>query len=104
MARKSLEKWIRMLAGAAIVAVSASDAQAQYSQCAEHGEIVTHLSEKYQESQFASGTIGQIAVIEVFVGKTGSWTVVITGLDGVSCIVAAGENWESSVILSDKST
>ena len=103
MARKSLEKWIRTLAAAAIVAVSASGAQAQYSQCAERAEIIAHLAEKYQESRFASGTIGQIAVMEVFVGKTGSWTVVITGLDGNSCIVAAGENWENSLILSDES-
>ena len=103
MARKSLVKWVKAVGVAAIVAASVNVASAQYPQCVEHDEIVAHLSKKYQESQFASGTIGQIAVMEVFVGKSGSWTVVITGLDGMSCIVAAGENWENSVILSDGS-
>jgi hypothetical protein len=103
MARKLLEKWIGLLAVTAALAASEGAAHAGHSQCAERGEVVAHLSEKYQESQFASGTIGQTAVMEVFVGKTGSWTMVITGLDGVSCIVAAGENWENSLILSDES-
>jgi hypothetical protein len=102
MARKSLKRWIVTLAVAAFLATGSNVASAQYPQCVEHDEIVAHLSKKYQESQFASGTIGQIAVMEVFVGKTGSWTVVITGLDGMSCIVAAGENWENSTIPSDE--
>lgn len=104
MARKSLEKWIGALAVAVTLAASAGGAQAQYSQCADHGELVAHLGKKYQESQFAYGTIGQIAVMEVFVGKTGTWTVIVTDLNGLSCIIAAGENWENSPILSDETT
>jgi hypothetical protein len=99
MAHKSLEQWMKALAFAAMLAVSANGAHAQYNQCADHSELVAHLAAKYQESQFAVGTIGQAAVMEVFVGKTGTWTVVVTDLSGRSCIVAAGENWESALIL-----
>jgi hypothetical protein len=104
MAHKSLMKWLKALAVAAFLAAGADVAHAQYQQCSEHGELVAHLSEKYHEKQFAFGTIGQIAVMEIFVGETGSWTVIVTDVTGRSCIVAAGENWENSVILPERLT
>ena len=104
MARKSLRKWVKTLAVAVFVTAGASAAGAQYRHCSEHGELVAHLSEKYQEKQFAFGTIGQIAVMEIFVGDKGSWTVVVTDVAGTSCIVAAGENWENSAILSGENS
>ncbi len=104
MAHKSFRKWVKAIAVAAFVAAGANVADAQYRYCSDHGELVAHLSEKYQEKQFAFGTIGQIAVMEIFVGDKGSWTVVVTDLAGISCIVAAGENWENSAILSGENS
>ena len=95
---------MKALAVAAFVAAGANVADAQYRHCSEHGDLVAHLSEKFQEKQFAFGTIGQIAVMEVFVGDKGSWTVIVTDVAGRSCIVAAGDNWENSVILSGENS
>ena len=38
------------------------------------------------------GNRGQ-SVIELFVSETGSWTILITRTNGLSCIAASGENW-----------
>ena len=71
---------------------------AQYGFCTEHGNLVAQLGENFQEKRFALGTIGQVAVMEVFVGEKGTWTIIVTHTSGRSCIIAAGDNWENSVI------
>ncbi|CCV04747.1 conserved exported hypothetical protein [Mesorhizobium metallidurans STM 2683] len=97
MARKSLLGWVKalILAGALAAGTNAAGAQNQF--CVEHGQLVAQLSEKYQERQFAFGLIGQVAIMEVFVAETGSWTIAVTDVAGRSCIIAAGDNWESLV-------
>ena len=92
--------WARVLLAALFIAASTYAADAQYAFCAEHGNLVAQLGEKFQERQLGFGTIGQAAVMEVFVAETGTWTIVITDVTGRSCIIAAGDNWENSVVLS----
>jgi hypothetical protein len=95
MARKSLLGWVRNLVLASALAVGTNTAGAQYQHCVEHSALVAQLSEKFQEKQLALGLIGQVAIMEVFVGQSGSWTIVVTDVAGKSCIIAAGDNWES---------
>jgi hypothetical protein len=97
MARKSLSGWAKALILAAVIASGANAASAQYQLCASHRDIVAWLSDEFQERQFAFGLIGQTEIMEVYVGATGSWTVIVTDVAGRSCIVAAGENWEITV-------
>lgn len=92
--------WARLLLVALFIAASTYAAHAQYAFCAEHGNLVAELGEKLQEKQLGFGTIGQVAVMEIFVAESGTWTIVITDVTGRSCIVAAGDNWENSVVLS----
>lgn len=95
MARKSLSAWVKALILAGALALGTSAAGAQYQYCVEHGVLVAHLSENFQEKQFAFGLIGQTAIMEVFVGESGTWTIIVTDVAGTSCIIAAGNNWES---------
>jgi hypothetical protein len=97
MARKSLLGWVRNLVLAGALAVGTDTAGAQYQHCVEHSALVAHLSEQFQERQFAFGLIGPVAIMEVFVGQSGSWTIIVTDVAGKSCIIAAGDNWESVV-------
>ncbi|CAN7178285.1 hypothetical protein [Mesorhizobium sp. LjNodule214] len=97
MARKSLSAWVKTLVLAGALAMGTSAASAQYQFCVEHGVLVAHLSENFQERQFALGLIGQTAIMEVFVGESGTWTIVVTDVAGTSCIIAAGNNWENVV-------
>lgn len=104
MARKSLLAWVKTLVLAGALAMGTSAASARYQFCVEHGVLVAHLSENFQEKQFAFGLIGQTAIMEVFVGESGTWTIVVTNVAGTSCIIAAGNNWESVVAQSGHDT
>jgi hypothetical protein len=70
-------------------------ASAQVPRCAPRGDLVSTLSEKYKETQNAYGWIGPQAILEVFASEKGGWTVVVTGADGVSCVLAVGIGWEN---------
>jgi hypothetical protein len=75
MARKSFLGWVRTLVLAGALAMGTNSAGAQYQYCVEHSALVAHLSENFQERQFAFGLIGQVAIMEVFVGQSGTWTI-----------------------------
>ncbi|TIN36355.1 MAG: hypothetical protein E5Y32_28215 [Mesorhizobium sp.] len=102
MARKSLLVGLKTLILAGALAVGTNAASAQYQYCVEHRYLVAHLSEQFQERQFAFGLIGQMAIMEVYVADSGSWTIIVTDIVGRSCIVAAGEHWENVVIPTDQ--
>ncbi|RWK29325.1 hypothetical protein [Mesorhizobium sp.] len=102
MARKSLLVGLKTLILAGALAVGTNAASAQYRHCVEHGDLVAHLSEQFQERQFALGLIGDMAIMEVYVADSGSWTIIVTDVAGRSCIVAAGEHWENMVIPTDQ--
>lgn len=60
--------------------------------------IATLNSEKYQESRRAFGIVGQsgAGVMELFVSKAGTWTLLMTYAKDATCIVAAGYAWEAT--------
>ncbi len=64
--------------------------------CAVRGEALAHLSNKYSEAPVAMGLTNKGAVVEVLTNQNGTtWTIIITMPNGVSCMVAAGECWET---------
>ena len=87
-------------AGLAIAAVSAllvagqSPARAQ-TLCGERSNFLSHLGKNHQEAPTAMGLTSTGKIIEVLTSENGSWTIIITDPDGNSCLVAAGEAWES---------
>jgi hypothetical protein len=64
--------------------------------CSERSNIVSELEQNFKESATAVGMVDNNAVVEVFVSDSGSWTILATGTDGQSCIISAGEGWEST--------
>ena len=81
-----------------LLAISATPSTAM-NFCADRAEMVKSLSDKFKENPAAVGQINASAVVEVFVSENGSWTILATGTDGVSCIVSAGENFESTTLV-----
>lgn len=67
--------------------------------CGARVDIVQKLSDHFNESPMALGIVNQDAVVEVFVSDNGSWTILATGTDGNSCVVSAGEGWQSTTIV-----
>ncbi len=41
------------------------------------------------------------SVMELFTSETGSWTILVTRTNGLSCIAASGEDW---TVMEDKLT
>ena len=52
------------------------------------------LAKKYKESPVAAGVTLSGGLVEVLTdGKGGTWTIIVTTPQGMSCLVAAGEGW-----------
>lgn len=64
--------------------------------CGPHKKLTKALTGKYKEARKGLGLVASRRVMEVFVSDTGSWTLVMTDLNGVSCIIAAGHSWEDA--------
>lgn len=64
-------------------------------QCAPRDLVLSTLETKYGETRRSIGIAANNGVIEVFASaETGSWTITITMVDGLTCLVASGENFE----------
>ncbi len=64
--------------------------------CHNATEIAKQLSSKYDEAPVAFGLQSNGNLLQVYASdEKGTWTVVSTTPNGLSCIVAAGKTWES---------
>ncbi len=95
MARKTFRSLIVSALAATFLFAAGATAQAQARACATHDDITTRLGKSFQEKQKAFGLVGSKAIVELFVSGKGSWTIIVTGTDGNTCILAAGEGWET---------
>ena len=70
-----------------------SEANAQTQICNTHDIITDHIATKYGEVPVSMGLTGSGHMIEVFVSKTGTWTILITRPNGMSCVTSSGNSW-----------
>jgi len=90
-----------LLAGPALAQQTAAPNAPALSACAPRDSIVAQLEKKYGETRRGAGLQNRGAVTEVFASAaTGTWTIIVTRPDGVSCAVAAGEAWLEETALS----
>ena len=84
---------LKMITAAAFATALSLPAMAQ-TVCGERTKFLDHLSHGYKEAPAAMGLVSNGALLEVLVSKQGSWTIIVTRPNGMSCVVAAGEAWE----------
>ncbi|MEM8542282.1 MAG: hypothetical protein AAGF25_15115 [Pseudomonadota bacterium] len=66
------------------------------SSCAPRDMVVERLASKYGESRQSMGLGANNAVVEVFASEeTGTWTITVTSTEGVTCLVASGQAYET---------
>lgn len=66
------------------------------AQCAERARIVERLATGFGETRRSLGLAANNAVMEVFASEeTGSWTITVTLANGMTCLVASGQNFEA---------
>jgi hypothetical protein len=69
-------------------------AGAARARCLPHEEAIARLQRDYGETAqgLGLGNRGR-SVTELFTSEAGSWTILVTRANGLSCIAASGENW-----------
>ncbi|MGB3408544.1 MAG: hypothetical protein WBA67_13750 [Jannaschia sp.] len=86
------------LAAAAAVSLTSSfptTTLAQMQSCAPRDVVVSRLNKSYGENFSGGGLQGNSAVIEVWTSpEDGTWTILMTRSDGISCVMAAGTDWQ----------
>ncbi len=82
---------ILSLASVCLTATGTTQAQAA---CLPHAEVVAGLQQYYDESVRGRG-LGEMGgfVLELYVSESGSWTILMTHTNGLSCVKAAGQDW-----------
>ena len=79
---------------AVAAALLTSPAAAQ--NCAPREVVVERLAERYGESRQSMGLGANNAVVEVFASEeTGTWTITVTSVHGLTCMVASGQAFEA---------
>ena len=84
-----------LTAASAIVLATTTEAQTPRN-CAPRDHVVLRLADGYGETRQSMGLGGDNAVMEVFASdQTGSWTITVTGVNGITCLVASGQGFEA---------
>jgi len=90
-----MKRSMMLLCGLAITFVMFSPASAQQAVCGDRNEIVARLESGYQESTSGLGLSATGGLVELYTSEKGTWTLMLTQPNGVSCLIAAGDNWEN---------
>ena len=64
--------------------------------CGQRESMVADLGQQFREQSLATGLVDENAMIEIFVSPAGTWTILATGTDGMSCVLAVGEGFEAN--------
>lgn len=87
---------MRRIVFAVVFCAVAMPVQAQGANCAPRDTVVTRLAERYGETRQSIGLGANNAVIEVFAAQaTGTWTITVTSANGVTCLIASGQAYET---------
>ncbi|MFY0596864.1 MAG: hypothetical protein JXQ85_10575 [Cognatishimia sp.] len=82
---------------AVILAVIATPVSAQNQRhCAPRDTVVERLAAGYGETRQSVGIGGDNSLVEVYAStESGSWTITVTSPAGLTCLVAAGQSFET---------
>lgn len=88
---------LTMLLAASFTTLVGSDpVRAQGPICDKRTNVMSHLARKYSELPIALGVASNGGLVELLTSEKGStWTLIITLPNGLTCLMAAGESWES---------
>ena len=70
----------------------ATAAQAQSTICGQRAQVIERISTRYGEALIGYGLQNAKFVIEVWASAQ-TWTILRTGVTGMSCILAVGKGW-----------
>ena len=62
--------------------------------CGARDEVLTKLASSFHEEPVSVALTSDGQLLEVLKSDTLTWSILITNPNGVTCLVAAGENWQ----------
>jgi len=81
--------------GIGAILLSTQHVFGQSRNCAPHDAVVDRLATEYGETRQSMGLGKNNAVVEVYASdETGSWTITVTNVNGITCLVASGQAYE----------
>lgn len=87
-----MTRWI-LLTLIALIALHSAPAAAQMA-CGERDSIVAKLNDNYGETRRSGGLAGPNMIFEIWASEaTGTWTILRTAPNGITCIAVAGTDW-----------
>lgn len=70
-------------------------ANASPIKCGDRPTLIKMLKDRYKEVPVAMGISQKnTEAFEIFASENGSWTVVMTKVDGTACVMAVGHSWQ----------
>lgn len=89
----ALRPGFRLALGILLFLSPVSTARAQ-SLCGESAALASQLSERFGEVPAARGVTVAGRLLQVFVSKGGTWTILVVLPDARACVVSHGEGWQ----------
>ena len=90
------QTFLALSLGMGAMILATHHAYAQNRNCGPHDRIVERLGERYGESRQSIGLGADNSIVEVFASaETGTWTITVTRPNGLTCLVAAGNAFET---------
>ncbi len=83
----------------AIISITSTPKRAKQHRCGPREKVVQQLSKRFSEHRKARGLVSAQVLMELFASKRGTWTVILSTAQGVSCILAAGGFWQPTLEL-----
>ena len=85
-----------LIACAVLSSTAAAQAAGANPPCSPRQAIIDRLANKYAETSVAIGMASNGGVLEVLAANEegSSWTIIVTMPNGMSCLLAAGKNFE----------
>ncbi|PIB25682.1 hypothetical protein BFP76_00680 [Amylibacter kogurei] len=81
--------------GFGVIIMMAQHGNAEPTNCAARGKVVQSLNDQYGETRRSIGLGQNNGVVELFASdNTGTWTILVTLPNGMSCLMAAGDAFE----------
>ena len=95
---KMLHMSALMMATGLLIATTANAAAQQVRNCGPRPQVVERLTSNYGETRQSIGLGANNSLIEVYASpSTGSWTITMTRADGLTCLIASGQSYETLV-------
>lgn len=67
--------------------------------CGPRQAIIDRLSDRFGETRQSVGLAGNNTVVETFASaETGTWTIIVTRPNGLTCLVASGQSFEALAV------